>query len=110
MILASQVILGISRRGCNFLLNMVQYVIHLALIRSGDPLSQRDQKLMADIPMDFRSVDKRFPLDSEHTVYAVCPDLDCHANYKPSYGQDSSTPTYPVTCSHRQFKGGKKCG
>jgi len=35
MILACQIILGMSRQGCTFLLNMVQYILHLTFVRSG---------------------------------------------------------------------------
>ena len=66
MILVCQVILGVSRRGCTFLLNMVQYILHLTLVQSGRPLSLHDQKLLVDIPKDFRSVDARFSQDSKH--------------------------------------------
>ncbi len=110
MILTCQVILGVSRRGCNFLLNMVQYVIHLTLIRRGPVLSLHDQKLMSDMPRDFRSVDKHFPLDSQHTVYAVCPDPLCHATYNPTFQEGSPIPRYESHCTYRQLKRGKKCG
>ena len=84
MILACQVILGMSRRECTFLLNMVQYILHLTLIRSGQSLPLHDQKLLVDIPKDFQSVDTCFPLDSKHTIYAVCPNIDCLLSTNPS--------------------------
>jgi len=69
-----------------------------------------DQKLLADIPKDFRSVDARFPLDSKHTIYAVCPNPDCHATYKPKYSDASPVPSYESFCTHKQFPNGKTCG
>lgn len=110
MILTCQVILGVSRRGCNFLLNTLQYVIHLTLIRRGPLLSLHNQKLMSDIPRDFRLAEQHFPLDSQHTIYAVCPDLHCHATYKPTFQEGSPIPLFESHCTYRQFEGGKKCG
>ena len=53
MIVTCQIILGVSRRGCNFLLQMIQYIINLSILRAGSNMSQRDQKLLSDIPTDF---------------------------------------------------------
>ena len=110
MVIACQVILGISRRGCTFLLSMVNYIIQLTLLRSGPNLSQRDEKLLADIPADPRGAEARFNLMSEHTIYAVCPNVDCHKLYKPKFVKGSPIPIYQAKCSHRQFRDGPECG
>ena len=110
MILTCQVVLGVTRRGCNFLLNMIQYVIHLTLVHSGQLLSLHDQKLLADIPQDFHSAERHFPLKSKHTIYAVCPNPDCHATYKPTFMNNSPIPIYERHCTYKRFAQGKKCG
>jgi tnp2 family transposase/uncharacterized protein DUF4218 len=110
LVVTCQVLLGVSRRGCSFLLQMVQYIINLTLLRLGPNLSQGDEKLLSGIPTDPRTTEKAFNLRNEHTVFAVCPKADCHFNYKPTFHEDSPIPLYPATCNHREFRGGPKCG
>ena len=109
MVTTCHILFGISHRGCNFLLNMAQYILHLTLFRGGH-LSQADQKLLSDIPSDSRTAEKAFSLSSKNTIFAVCPNSNCHFNYKPSFEDNSPIPVYPKICSHRKFPGGKKCG
>ncbi len=35
MIVTCQTIFGVSRRGCNFILQMIQYIISLTILRAG---------------------------------------------------------------------------
>jgi hypothetical protein len=90
MIVACEIVLGVSRRGCNFLLNMVQYIINLTILRAGPHISQSDQKLLSDIPVDFRRAEEQFHLAPKCTIVAVCPDPDCHATYEPTFIGDST--------------------
>ena len=110
MVVACQIVLGVSRRGCAFLLSMVNYIIQLTILRLGPNLSQQDEKLLADMPADVRGVEARFNLKGAHTIFAVCPNTDCHAHYKPSFKNGSPIPIYPEICSHKEFKGGDSCG
>jgi len=89
---------------------MVQYIIHLALLRCGPNLSQADQKLLSNIPTDPRAIENAFSLGNKSTIYAVCPDPDCHFSYVPTFQEGSPIPHYPSTCNHREFQGGKTCG
>jgi Transposase family tnp2 len=110
MVAVCHVLLGVSRRGCTFMLSMVQYIIHLTLLRLGPDLSQGDEKLLGDIPMDHRAIERAFSLDNRTTILAVCPNLNCHFTYEPTFQDDSPIPIYPDTCNHLEFQGGKKCG
>ena len=110
MITVCHVLLGVSRRGCTFMLSMVQYIIHLTLLRLGPELSQGDEKLLSDIPTDHRAIEKAFSLDNKTTILAVCPNPKCHFTYEPTFHCDSPIPIYPDTCNHREFRDGKKCG
>ncbi len=110
MVVVSRVILGVARRGCNFLLQMTQYIIHLSFLHAGPHLSQRDQKILSNIPMDIRETENQFSLENESMIYAVCPDPNCHFLYAPKFTPGSLIPIYPSTCTHRQFKRGRKCG
>lgn len=89
---------------------MVQYIIHLTLLRLGPNLSQGDENLLSGISTDPRTTDKAFNLRSKNTIFAVCPKPDCHFNYEPTFYGDSPIPHYPATCNHREFRGGPKCG
>ena len=110
LVVTCQVLLGVSRRGCSFLLQMVQYIIHLTLFRLGPNLSQGDEKLLSGIPTGPRTTEKAFYLRNKDTVFAVCPNPDCHFNYEPTFHEGSPIPHYPATCNHREFLGGPKCG
>lgn len=109
LVVTCQVLLGVSRRGCKFMLKMIQYIIQLSLLRAGPNLTQRDQKLLSDIPNDICTAESQFHLKNEHTIYAVCPNPDCHAIYKPILKSNSPIPSYPTKCTHCQFNNGPSC-
>lgn len=110
MVTVCHVLLGVSHRGCTFMLRMVQYIIHLTLLRLGPDLSQGDEKLLGDIPTDLRATENAFSLDNKTTIFAVCPNPNCHFTYAPSFQGDSPIPIYPDTCNHVEFRGGRECG
>jgi hypothetical protein len=56
MVVACHIVLNVSRRGCNFMLSMLQYVVQLALMRVTPNLSTREQKLMSDFLVEPRSI------------------------------------------------------
>ncbi|KAF8806868.1 hypothetical protein BYT27DRAFT_7100858 [Phlegmacium glaucopus] len=103
LVVTCQVLLSVSHRGCSFLLQMVQYIIHLTLLRLGPNLSQGDKKLLSSIPMYPRTTEKAFYLGNKNTIFAVCPNPDCHFNYKLTFHEDSPIPHYPARCNHREF-------
>ncbi|PPQ81527.1 hypothetical protein CVT26_011045 [Gymnopilus dilepis] len=107
---AFQVILHTSRRGCHFLLEMMRYIIQLTIMRSGALLSAHDAALLADIPMDPASVLRKFHLESVETVYAVCPNAKCHKTYAPKFSGKSPIPVYPKHCEHRRYRNVAACG
>ena len=110
MLTACKLILGVSRRGCNFLLVMVNYIIQLTLMRELNDLSPHDQKLLADIPTDSHTTEIKINLQSQHTVYAVCPNVNCHALYQPVFEDGAPIPIYPAICSYKEFSAGPTCG
>jgi hypothetical protein len=110
MLITCNLILGIGRRGCNFLLSIVGYIIQLTIQRRPGKISSHDQKLLADIPCDSRYAEERFNLTTNTTIYAVCPNTNCHAIHKATFESGSPIPLYPKTCSHVEFAGGSQCG
>lgn len=110
MVVAMQVVLKTSRRGCRFILTMLQYILQLAFMRSNPTLSAQNQKILADFPIDADTATSKFNLGSKHTIYAVCPNLGCHKMYAPSTTSDSPIPNYPQYCDHQEFQNERKCG
>ena len=110
MVTVCHVLLGVSRHGCTFMLQMIQYIIHLTLLRLSPDLSQGDEKLLSDIPLDPCTIKKAFSLDNKTTTFAVCPNPNCHFTYEPTFQGDSPILVYPDTCNHLEFWGGMKCG
>src|SRR6202789_3244416 len=94
------IILHVPRRGCHFLLEMLQYILQLALSRSSSQLSHSDQKLLSDCPVDPGTISKHFLLDGKSVVYAVCPNGKCHQTYRPVLEGDSPISIYPKYCAH----------
>jgi len=60
MMVVLQIILHNSRRGCHFILSMLQYMVQLCLLRNGRILNVYDRKLLADFPKDPGAVVKQF--------------------------------------------------
>ena len=110
MVTVCHVLLGVSRRGCTFMLSMIQYIIRLSLLHLGPDLSPGDEKLLSDIPTDHLATERAFSLDARTTIFAVCPNPNCHSTYEPRFRDDSPIPIYPDTCTHLEFRDGKKCG
>lgn len=109
LMVALHIVLGISRRGCHFLLEAVQYIVQLVLMRSSSTLSQRDRKLMSDFPLDPATATAHFGLDGKHEIYAVCPNPQCHKTYKPKYMGNSPIPIYPSFCTNQGIQADQSC-
>ena len=105
-----QVVLNVSRRGCHFLLAMIQYIVHLALARKDTKLSMRDEKLLVDFPLDPAMATSKFCLEGKSTILAICPNGKCHKTFKPTFIGNSPVPLYPKHCTHKQYLNGNKCG
>lgn len=107
---ALQVVIHASRRGCHFLLTMLKYIIQLSLMRKNASLSTSDTKLLSDFPVDPDSAAQRLHLNGHETIRAVCPNSKCHKTYPPTFQGYSPIPIYPPYCTHRQFTSGPECG
>jgi Transposase family tnp2 len=86
---------------------VLQYVVQLCLMREHTGLSQRDLKLLSDFPVDPRTAEKEYSLNAKATIYAICPNENCHASYKPTLNDGSPVPIYPSFCTHSHF--GRRC-
>ena len=86
---------------------ILRYAVQLCLMHEHTELSQRDLKLLSDFPVDPRTVEKEYNLNSKATIYAICPNENCHASYKPTLNDGSPIPIYPSFCTHTHF--GRRC-
>jgi hypothetical protein len=86
---------------------MLRYAVQLCLMREHIALSQRDLKLLSDFPVDPRTAEKEFNLNTKAMIYAICPNENCHASYKPTFNDGSPIPIYPSFCTYSHF--GRHC-
>ncbi len=107
---ALQVVLHVSRRGCHFLLSMLRYIIQLSMTHNKLNISPHNEAFVANIPSDPESASKKFALDGQETIFAVCPNAKCHKTYKPSFHEHSPLPVYPKYCTYKEFPDGPECG
>ena len=107
LVVACYVVFHIGRRGCNFILAALHYIIHVAAVQGGmlERISQHDHKVIADLVKDVRIPAEHFNLDGKYTIYAICPNPTCHRSYKPSFLPDNTVPQYPSHCNYSRFPG-----
>ncbi|KAJ3816516.1 hypothetical protein F5880DRAFT_1494200, partial [Lentinula raphanica] len=98
---------GLGRRGSNFLLKTIRlFGYSLAYLQPGGPNYQQ-QVALSSISEDIRGLEKKFNLDADTTVFAVCP--RCNCTYKPLPLPLSSIPCYPSKCSFRSTTNAEPC-
>lgn len=104
--LASHLFGGSTHRASNFTLSAQKSLVHSTLARArGDKgLTAQDEKIIASMPRDIRTVQSAFDLMPRTTIYASCP--QCSFTHKPSY--HSNIATYPSRCQYSSF--GTVCG
>ncbi|KAF8508733.1 hypothetical protein BU17DRAFT_70732 [Hysterangium stoloniferum] len=73
-------------------------------------ISPHNEEFVAHFPADPDSASKKFALDGKETIYAICPQAQCHKTYPPIFYQGSSIPVYPKYCIYTEFSGGPECG
>ena len=107
---ALQTVLHVGRRGCQFILAMLRYIVQLSLMRKNHNISTTDKALLTDFPIDPHTATSAFRLDGHETVFAVCPHSKCHKTFAPTFIGRSPIPNYPMYCSHKEFENGAECG
>ena len=89
---------------------MLHYIVQLCLLRNGRVLNVYDQKLLSDFPKDLDSAVKQFKLDTAEVIYAVCPEQQCQALYRPVYQKGSPIAHYPLSCTYKSLHNDSPCG
>ena len=108
--IALHVVMHLSTRGCHFLLAAMRYIIQLCLSHQLREISQSNHAFVEGLPADPDSIIAKFCLDSKETIYAVCLNAKCHAIYAPVFSSNSPLPSYPKTCTYREFDSDLECG
>ena len=82
-VVALQIVSKAARSTCHFVLEMIGFILRLALIGSSGEISPQTAKLLHDLPVDPQTATNQFKLDGKSTIYAGCPNPHCHRTYKP---------------------------
>ncbi|KAF8576079.1 hypothetical protein K439DRAFT_1240842, partial [Ramaria rubella] len=75
------VIMGVSRCAGDFILGITSVLLSLAWRNKHGTLDPPQANVLVQVPKTVATALSRFNLDSQVTIYAVCP--TCHFTYKP---------------------------
>lgn len=95
------VVMGVSRRASDFILNILIIIAQLVNQTLGYDLA-------INVPQDIRTAMLHFKLDGQTTVYAVFP--GCHCTYEPKVDTVTGALQYPERCTNIPEPGSKQCG
>ena len=104
----SSVLLMHSRRATSVIMGLVRIVICSALEMQTGSLEIGHGVVLAQLPMDIRTILTRFDLVGKTITYATCP--VCHYTYKPTSAQGIGSSSYPRTCNNRRRPDSTICG
>ena len=107
IVVLCNVIMGISRRLGDLLLNLFTMTLRFAFSVNSNNLSLRQWSILNQMPRTMDTVLSQFNLDSRTTTYAACP--NCHFTYPPKFAQGSTIPVYPKECDNRPFPDSDPC-
>jgi hypothetical protein len=88
--------LGISRRGADFIMGMVSLLVSVTFAQFGGSMECTQKQVHNQIPRRIDEVLKRFDLEGRSTTYAMCP--SCHNGHAPEFKPGSAMPIYPRHC------------
>ncbi|KAF8825246.1 hypothetical protein HHX47_DHR7000450 [Lentinula edodes] len=98
---------GVGRTASSFMLKgMKIFGMSYGLLHPGGT-TDLQSKTLSDIPEDIRQLERKFNLDIETTIYAVCP--RCSYTYPPIFSDNSPKPTYPPECTYRPMALAEPC-
>ncbi|KAJ3848677.1 hypothetical protein EV368DRAFT_86366 [Lentinula lateritia] len=106
--LVSRVFKRTAQRGASLILKLVKMFGFSIAILGGQGLNSDQEATLAGIPESIETLERKFNLDVDCVLYAVCP--RCSYTHSPSYPNDTSHPVYPSTCSERKAPSEEPCG
>ncbi|KAJ3528879.1 hypothetical protein NM688_g7934 [Phlebia brevispora] len=115
MVVAVNIMGGVSRPLCNFILNCCIRILSLTMrdghkgARSASSLTAYEERLLKEFPKDLRQVRNIFRLEPNNITYATCPRCSC---LYPPIQPSSDTPKYSTTCTWRypRYRKENTCG
>ncbi|KAJ3889198.1 hypothetical protein GG344DRAFT_52178 [Lentinula edodes] len=107
LVLTLRLLEGVGRTVSSFILKGIKiFGMSYGLLHPGGT-TDLQRKTLSDIPEDIRQLERKFNLDVETTVYAVCP--KCSYTHLPTFAVNSTKPTYPSKCTHRTMALAEPC-
>ena len=94
-----QVVMGISRRGGDFVVGMLTIILSFLADRLGYTGANLPRQTLNELPSTIETIASWFQLDGKVIIRAVCP--RCHASYPPV---DDPSP-YPSKCINHPTPG-----
>ena len=91
------IVMGVSLRGGDFIINALSLLLFLAFQRPDGTLSSIHKNVIKQIPSTIEGAISRFNLSYQTTSYAMCT---CHCTYAPTYRPGSAKPIYPKYCTN----------
>ncbi|KAH9842036.1 uncharacterized protein C8Q71DRAFT_694164, partial [Rhodofomes roseus] len=91
MVLTLMLLCGVSRRHCNWVLDIIRFAFDLLQAKLG---------LVTQIPNDIRTLLRRFDLDPEVKAYICCPECFC------LYPDNKKCPD---RCTHKAYEDAPLC-
>lgn len=95
-----KIIVGVGRRGCNFLLKTFKEILRSHSIDTEHGISATQEHDLAQIPSHIDTAVSRFNLDGRCTIWAVCP--RCMFTHEPRFQLGSTRPEYDSHCINRK--------
>ena len=107
IVVVCNVMMGVSRRLGDLLLDLLTITIRCAFLVNSTNLKLGQRSILDQIPRTMDTVLSKFNLDSKTTTYATCP--TCHFTYPPTFTHGSTIPLYPKECDNRPLPDSDPC-
>lgn len=103
------VIMGVSRRDGDFIMQLLNIILHAAFYSFGELVMQpRHHDIIAQVPTSITKALSLIDLNAATTTYAVCP--TCNCTYEPIFKTGSKVPQYQAICNNRPTPESNECG
>ncbi|KAJ3916239.1 hypothetical protein F5877DRAFT_47021, partial [Lentinula edodes] len=107
LVLTLRLLEGVGRTVSSFFLKGIKIFAMSYGLLQPEGTTDLQSKTLSDIPEDIRQLERKFNLDVETTIYAVCP--QCSYTHPPVFSDNSPRPTYPSKCTHRPMALAEPC-
>ena len=91
-------VMGIGARNGDFLMSALSLLLYLAFQAVQATSGDLHKHILKQVPLTIEGALAQLDIKCKTVPYAVCA---CHCTYPPAYPEGSSTPIYPLYCTHR---------